>query len=438
MVEDLIKRLKEAAQAATPQNLDTAQTVERYEDGSHITCPTCDGEGYAELNSDFCNYDGKAIGVQFYGIGPEHLAAEAYFRAASPAAILELIALIERLTARLTALESERDALLAAAGKEAVAEPLKQIAEHLTIMMMSAKCFVDHDDDDAVIGYRIKTGAIHRVIGLLAGMGCPVSIPSNMPLAEDPDVQTNIAEWQAKYPPNDFVMGDNTRNIASVVTPDSIAKAMQLNDIAPQPAPAQACAVASIQDSGEADVWPVPVSIETNYDVGQTVELIFEDDEDAERFTRLYSKHMATRDPEAAAEQADQAQPVAWMIRIGDSNVWSYTQLESDADFYGKQSGMKYEKRPLYTAPAAALENGDGRDAWQPIETAPKDGTPLILFARAKHATASAPVIGWWLPDMGWIESAYTPNHPVGIVPSHWMPRPEFPAALSQKAGEQQ
>jgi hypothetical protein len=57
------------------------------------------------------------------------------------------------------------------------------------------------------------------------------------------------------------------------------------------------------------------------------------------------------------------AEPVAWMIRIGDSNVWSYTQLESDADFYGKQSGLKYEKRPLYTAPAAALEKGDGRDA---------------------------------------------------------------------------
>jgi hypothetical protein len=48
------------------------------------------------------------------------------------------------------------------------------------------------------------------------------------------------------------------------------------------------------------------------------------------------------------------AEPVAWMIRIGDSNVCSYTQLESDADFYGKQSGMKYEKRPLYAAPQPA------------------------------------------------------------------------------------
>jgi len=123
--------------------------------------------------------------------------------------------------------------------EKVAAEPVKQIAEHLTIMMMSAKCFVDHDDDDAVIGYRIKTGAIHQVIGLLAGMGCPVSIPSNMPLADDPDVQTNIAEWQAKYLPNDFVMGDNTRNIGSVVTPDSIAKAMRLDEIGPQPAQTQ-------------------------------------------------------------------------------------------------------------------------------------------------------------------------------------------------------
>jgi hypothetical protein len=64
------------------------------------------------------------------------------------------------------------------------------------------------------------------------------------------------------------------------------------------------------------------------------------------------------------------------------------------------------------------------------------DGTVLILFARAKHATASAPVFGWWLPDLGWIESAYSPNHPVGIVPSHWMTRPEFPAAAQPASGE--
>lgn len=63
---------------------------------------------------------------------------------------------------------------------------------------------------------------------------------------------------------------------------------------------------------------------------------------------------------------------------------------------------------------------------WQPIETAPKDGTPLILFARAETATAPIPVIGWFI-DGKWIECCFYPNRPVGIVPSHWMPRPEFP-----------
>lgn len=68
-------------------------------------------------------------------------------------------------------------------------------------------------------------------------------------------------------------------------------------------------------------------------------------------------------------------------------------------------------------------------EAWQDIATAPMDGTPLLLFARSKNATASAPVIGWYDRDLGWIECAFHPNNPVGIVPSLWQPRPMFPAA---------
>lgn len=115
---------------------------------------------------------------------------------------------------------------------------LKEIASALTVMMMSAKCFVDSADDGAVIGYRIKTGAIHKVIGILACAGHPVSIPSNMPLADDDREFTNAAEWAAHYLPNDFVLGDNTRRIAEVVTPESVRKALRLDEIAAAPPPA--------------------------------------------------------------------------------------------------------------------------------------------------------------------------------------------------------
>jgi hypothetical protein len=87
-----LQRLKELAQAATPQNIDQC---EHKDIGGYIECPTCGGDGSVELTADYCNYDSKAIGVQFYGIGPEHLAAEAYWRAATPVAVLELIAMIE-------------------------------------------------------------------------------------------------------------------------------------------------------------------------------------------------------------------------------------------------------------------------------------------------------------------------------------------------------
>lgn len=101
MTNDKLEALKAAARAATPQNIDTAEHIDRFEDGSHIECPACGGEGSVEFEADFCNYDGHALGVQFYGIGKEHGAAEAYFRAASPANVIALVDRLERAESRL-------------------------------------------------------------------------------------------------------------------------------------------------------------------------------------------------------------------------------------------------------------------------------------------------------------------------------------------------
>lgn len=60
---------------ATPQKIETA---EQTEDGDY-ECPLCQTQGYVEGHT-YCNYDGVAIGVQFFGIGDEHVDAEALFR----------------------------------------------------------------------------------------------------------------------------------------------------------------------------------------------------------------------------------------------------------------------------------------------------------------------------------------------------------------------
>lgn len=71
LTDEHIATLKLAARAVTPQDIDGAERIESRPDGSYITCPACEGEGCIPFESDYCNYDHVAIGVQFYGVGTE-------------------------------------------------------------------------------------------------------------------------------------------------------------------------------------------------------------------------------------------------------------------------------------------------------------------------------------------------------------------------------
>lgn len=70
---------------------------------------------------------------------------------------------------------------------------------------------------------------------------------------------------------------------------------------------------------------------------------------------------------------------------------------------------------------------------WQPIETAPRDGTEILLFQaiqygvmmrvgnwdeRGEHIDTGKRVAGWTEADDGYIGC---------IEPTHWMPLPEPP-----------
>ncbi|CDY76128.1 hypothetical protein BGLT_05200 [Caballeronia glathei] len=69
----------------------------------------------------------------------------------------------------------------------------------------------------------------------------------------------------------------------------------------------------------------------------------------------------------------------------------------------------------------------DATPKWRPIDSAPMDGTPLMLFARHVDAEAPIRVVGWYIDGEGWIDSAFRPNRPQRLAPSHWMPLLEFP-----------
>jgi len=72
---------------------------------------------------------------------------------------------------------------------------------------------------------------------------------------------------------------------------------------------------------------------------------------------------------------------------------------------------------------------------WQPIETAPKDGTIIDLWAVSKHKKEGLRVAGcWWSIDMKgfpirrkkiWVGFPYDP---MKWEPTHWMPEPAPPS----------
>lgn len=61
------------------------------------------------------------------------------------------------------------------------------------------------------------------------------------------------------------------------------------------------------------------------------------------------------------------------------------------------------------------------RATWQPIETAPKDGSSITL------ANAAKSISGFWhSKDSDWLSNELVPCA-IGFEPTHWMPLPEPP-----------
>lgn len=60
---------------------------------------------------------------------------------------------------------------------------------------------------------------------------------------------------------------------------------------------------------------------------------------------------------------------------------------------------------------------------WRPIESAPRDGTTVLLFAPGWDT----PKTGWTYADDPWQDCPFSSNRD-DYVPTHWMPLPAPPS----------
>jgi hypothetical protein len=79
---------------------------------------------------------------------------------------------------------------------------------------------------------------------------------------------------------------------------------------------------------------------------------------------------------------------------------------------------------------------------WQPIATAPKDGTPLRLFSEGfinPDFNPGGSVEGQWCDDLGWIGAVWNAEQDCWdaneIVPTHWQPLPPPPGVKGDANG---
>ena len=64
--------------------------------------------------------------------------------------------------------------------------------------------------------------------------------------------------------------------------------------------------------------------------------------------------------------------------------------------------------------------------SWQPIETAPMDGTPFLAFVKYPHNLGTVFVV-MHFDDIGRLLVSW--DHDNEFSPTHWMPLPEAPDA---------
>ncbi len=112
--------------------------------------------------------------------------------------------------------------------------------------------------------------------------------------------------------------------------------------------------------------------------------------------------------------------------------VTDQTEYYSDKKYRVAQENSEAAFEELRTAIAslqaenARLKSKVARYVWQPIETAPKDGSPVLVFDGEHYA------VGYWATEIGewWVSKKMKTT----MLGTHWMPLPAPPASTEDGA----
>jgi hypothetical protein len=109
-----------------------------------------------------------------------------------------------------------------------------------------------------------------------------------------------------------------------------------------------------------------------------------------------------------------------------DGSVALYPLATNEVQIALEDAASAHEVLALLATPAPAAGT-----TWQPIETAPKDETPILGFVPSYHRGKGG------ISVILWMEGAWYDGRAFETEPTHWMPLPA-PPALSRNDGEEE
>jgi hypothetical protein len=130
-------------------------------------------------------------------------------------------------------------------------------------------------------------------------------------------------------------------------------------------------------------------------------------------------------------------------VLIASSEIWKLLQMSSmngilDEEHLPKLARDIAQLADRSVSPALPSRGELEEDGWRPIDTAPKDGTEILIWIAEPWSKVEK--ARWYQPWGNW-QSGAIPDDPVreelyGIgssLPTHWMPVPSRPAALGSR-----